>query len=1002
MTSVPQKYRDMLKNALKEERANNNNNNKISDRPLKRAKRLQTPVQRARELRKNPPPKPREEHERYVIHLDDEDNNKNISDKNNNNKIDSNMIIEKSKTNNIKSPNQIEIIDHDNSDNSNDDKINSVDESEDDEDMDSDEFEDVDLGDTAFINNESKEEQDGINITIKQHKEIKNIKHKSVTVSKEERIFRRMMHIMHLFTMVGYGVSRNIWLSDPKLLISIQKQIPNNLMLELKNYQEHRKKSNVTSQSKTRKLLDLLRHLMEYWGNLWTIDYKAPILYKKTWTEIKYPKMIAFAKKQKLTKEKFKNMILTHTGSRDIAAQGFVALLRSLNLPARLIFSIQPPDFTNMKKCDDFNTVKNKIESNKEKLSSISQSKSFKKGKSVDRLLSMIRHRKTYSNIQLKTSLEKDDEFGEKYGSWPVFWVEVWDKDAKKYITIDPTVKKIIEVINWKSKIEPPMNCIRNNAWYIIGYDRVGGVRDITRRYAKEYNAKVRKKRITREPKWEKWWKSLLVGACSSKRIKDNRVDKFEEIEFQELELKEGMPTNLSDFKGHPLYVLEKDLKFNEILMPKISCGGISKKGKITNRQYNNENNNNFIPVYKRSNVHIVRSARGWFMRGRVLKIGERPMKIRSKNVNKRKNKNKREDDYKLSDEDENENGDGDEDDGRLYAESQTEKYVPPPIVDGIIPKNAFKNIDVYEPWMIPDGCVHIKDKFSEKAAKLMCIEYAPAVVGFDFTGSRREASAKIQGIVTFKEYKEAVELICEGLYEMEEDEKRMKDDIINLRAWKILLTKLKINKRLLDEHGEIEDSNDSDNFNSNEEDDDNQSDEFESGGFLIGNKVSMEPASKRTRSHFNNKEMDNEIINKSDLSASDFESDIESYNDNINDLSIEDVNSNKVNKKESLIITEENKNSNNNTGLMMENDELLYNPIDTSKRDYEVDSEEEDDLEEEDDRMKELDSEFANFIDDEIEMNKKDNSENKQKEYNEKSDNVENKDEDYEFEFSD
>lgn len=996
MTKVPQQYRDMLKNALKQEKANSS---EISDRPLKRPKRLQTPVQRARELRNNPPPKPKEEHERYVIHLDEDDNN-DVKDNSNNinskdslmDKIDSNIIKEKSNTNNDKLYENLKVVDLDISDDNN--ETHSIDQSEDDEDMDSDEFEDVDLGDTSFMNDELKQNQNEINITIKPHRDIKNNKHKSVTVSREERIFRRIMHIMHLFIMVGHGVSRNIWLSDPKLLLSIQKQIPNNLILEFNAYQEHRKKTNVTSQSKTRKLLDFLRHLMEYWQSLWTIDYKAPILYKKTWTEIKYPEMITFAKKQKLNKEKFKNMILTHTGSRDIAAQGFVALLRSLNLPARLVFSIQPPDFTNMKKCDDFNIVKNKIEQNKNrKISSISQSKSPTKGKSVDRLLSMIRHKKTYSNIPLKATSEKDDEYAEKYGSWPIFWAEVWDKDAKKYITIDPIVKKLIEVVNWKSKLEPPMNCIRNNAWYIVGYDRVGGVRDITRRYAKEYNAKVRKKRITRELKYDKWWKSLLIGACSKKRINDNRVDKFEQIEFEELELKEGMPSNISDFKGHPVYVLEKDLKFNEILMPKISCGGISKKGKISNAQQNNKSNDNFIPVYKRSNVHIVRSARGWFMRGRVLKIGERPMKIRSKNVNKRKNKNGREDDYKLSDENEDEDGD----DGRLYAESQTEKYVPPPIVDGIIPKNAFKNIDVYEPWMIPEGCVHIKDKFSEKAAKLMGIEYAAAVVGFDFTGSRRDASAKIQGIVTFKEYKEAVELICEGLYEMEEDEKRMKEDIINLRAWKILLTKLKINKRLLDEHGEIEESDDIANSDSSDNNN-NLSDEFGSGGFLIGNKVNMEPTSKRTRSHFVNKEMDDEIINKSDLSASDFESDTETYGNNSNNFSIENIDNYKTNKKETSVVNEKNENS-KNSGLIIDNDELVYNPNDNNNVDYGEDSEE-DDLKKDDDRMRKLDSEFANFMDD-MEMDEKNDNEVS---HNENSSELENGDnnEDYEFEFSD
>lgn len=51
-----------------------------------------------------------------------------------------------------------------------------------------------------------------------------------------------------------------------------------------------------------------------------------------------------------------------------------------------------------------------------------------------------------------------------------------------------------------------------------------------------------------------------------------------------------------------------------------------------------------------------------------------------------------------------------DEGDGQmgLYAEFQTEVYVPPPVEDGRVPKNAFGNIDVYVPTMVPRGGAHV------------------------------------------------------------------------------------------------------------------------------------------------------------------------------------------------------------------------------------------------------------------------------------------------------
>lgn len=72
MSRVPPQYREMLRNALKDEKANAEK----SERPLKRPRRLQTPVQRARELRNMPTPKNTEQ-ERYIVHLDDDsDENK--------------------------------------------------------------------------------------------------------------------------------------------------------------------------------------------------------------------------------------------------------------------------------------------------------------------------------------------------------------------------------------------------------------------------------------------------------------------------------------------------------------------------------------------------------------------------------------------------------------------------------------------------------------------------------------------------------------------------------------------------------------------------------------------------------------------------------------------------------------------------------------------------------------------------------------------------------------
>lgn len=711
-------------------------------------------------------------------------------------------------------------------------------------DFNSDDFEDIDIPQEELASDKIENSIDNEPLTIKIKKSTlaptKKRKSRPTVISSEERFLRRDVHVLYLFVMVSHGKVRNQWISDEILLNTLRDQLPNSLKREYLEYEKCRKDSAMSTGTRTRKLLDFLRHLMNYWTSIWSNDANAPVIYKKTWSEIcnkEYP----FEEKKKLKLAQFRDSITSRFGSRDLSAQGFCSLLRSLSLPARLVFSLQPPDFTNMIECKVLDERREQSEQ------TIERPKKKPKVSQKDRILEALKPTKIKNKLHIDNN--NDDDGNQKYGNWPVFWIEVWDKDAKKYITIDPVVKKTIEIVVNKSKLEPPMNCIRNNAWYVIGYDRLGGVRDITRRYAKEFNAKVRKKRIDRELRYCDWWKRLISAGCSSSRVNPNRVDKFEEIDFEEFNEREGMPSSISDFKSHPIYVLENDLKWNEILEPMVSCGTVRKKTK-------GGMDSGLLPVYKRSNVLTLRSAKGWYMRGLILKVGERPLKIYKK---ENSTAGKERDDV----------GDEEENEKRLYAERQTERYIPPPIVNGKIPTNAYKNIDIYEPWMIPEGCVHISNKEAEKAAKIMRIEYVPAVIGFDFDGGgkrrRREVKAKIQGIVTFKEYQEAVELVADSLKEQKDEDDQKRKELLILRSWRIFLTKLQIKNRLIEEHGEV--------YTSEEDEEEEKEIDYdeEYAGFL---------PSTRTRSQVGEIDMGddddnddyNNLVHDSELDLSDFD----------------------------------------------------------------------------------------------------------------------------------
>ena len=95
--------------------------------------------------------------------------------------------------------------------------------------------------------------------------------------------------------------------------------------------------------------------------------------------------------------------------------------------------------------------------------------------------------------------------------------------------------------------------------------------------------------------------------------------------------------------------------------------------------------------------MKLVRSPMQWYQLGREIKTGEQPLK----HVTVRKGKRRGEVEEDKGAEDENgETG--------LYAIFQTEEYIPPPVVSGMVPKNSFGNIDIYVPSMIPKGGIHV------------------------------------------------------------------------------------------------------------------------------------------------------------------------------------------------------------------------------------------------------------------------------------------------------
>jgi xeroderma pigmentosum group C-complementing protein len=239
------------------------------------------------------------------------------------------------------------------------------------------------------------------------------------------------------------------------------------------------------------------------------------------------------------------------------------------------------------------------------------------------------------------------------------------------------------------------------------------------------------------------------------------------------------MPRNIEDFKGHPIYILERHLRRDEVIHPKREVGKVN-TGSKSNSDAKIES------VYRRQDVHIVKSMDKWFRLGRQVRTSEMPLK----RVRPRLQRAQKDDSEGMA-----EVNDATGETIGLYAAYQTELYVPPAVRNGRIEKNPFGNIDIYVRTMIPRGAVHIKSKYARQAARIIGVDFADAVTGFRFKSMH--GTAVIDGVVVAKEYKEAMVTLLEGLAYAQEQAIQQQRTSEGLALWNRFLVGLRIVERV-------------------------------------------------------------------------------------------------------------------------------------------------------------------------------------------------------------
>lgn len=97
-------------------------------------------------------------------------------------------------------------------------------------------------------------------------------------------------------------------------------------------------------------------------------------------------------------------------------------------------------------------------------------------------------------------------------------------------------------------------------------------------------------------------------------RAYDLPSDQIENSELVAKEAAEPMPKNVLDFKNHPYYALERHLKRNEVIHPKRQVGKVA-AGRSGGMQV-------LEPVFRRQDVHVVKSGDSWYRLGREVQVG--------------------------------------------------------------------------------------------------------------------------------------------------------------------------------------------------------------------------------------------------------------------------------------------------------------------------------------------------------------------------------------------
>jgi xeroderma pigmentosum group C-complementing protein len=329
-------------------------------------------------------------------------------------------------------------------------------------------------------------------------------------------------------------------------------------------------------------------------------------------------------------------------------------------------------------------------------------------------------------------------------------WAEVYLPREGQWVCVEVVNGLFDEPLKIEKTFDEPFN-------YVIAYDDVGIVKEVSCRYA-EKALTPSFNRLRAEKNWVEETISFFKPITKSARESD------EDKQLIGMMSSRPMPKTVGEFKSHPLYVLKRHVLVYEAIFPP-DAQPVD--------HFREE------PVYSRSCVKPVRSKEFWKRKARVLKPDVYPYKV----VKGRKKWDKYAEKYITDIPKE------------LFGFWQTDPYEPPVASGGKVPRNEFGNVELFQPSMLPIGCIHLRLPALARVANKLGIDCVPAVIGFD--NAKAGVVPVMDGYVVCEEFKE----VLLAAYAEEQDIARRKREAQRVQRvmanWRRLTRALIIRERL-------------------------------------------------------------------------------------------------------------------------------------------------------------------------------------------------------------